>query len=92
MLAGVSHDLRTILTRFRLQLAMLEEGSEVEAMRADIDEMQAMLEDYMAFAKGDSGEAIGSVNVGEVLGEVSSQAHGGKADLEGKTVEVRSQE
>lgn len=89
MLAGVSHDLRTILTRFRLQLAILEENSEVDAMRADIDEMQAMLEDYMAFAKGDSGEAIGSVNVGEVLGEVSSQAHGGKADLEGKTVEVR---
>ena len=89
MLAGVSHDLRTILTRFRLQLAMLEEGPELEAMRADVDEMQAMLEDYMAFAKGDSGEAIGYVDIGEVLSEVSSQAHGGKTDLEGKTVEVR---
>ena len=90
MLAGVSHDLRTILTRFRLQLAMLEEGPELEAMRADVDEMQAMLEDYMAFAKGDSGEAIGCVDIGEVLSEVSSQAHGGKTDLEGKTVEVRT--
>ncbi|MGA9443147.1 MAG: ATP-binding protein [Methyloceanibacter sp.] len=90
MLAGVSHDLRTILTRFRLQLAMLEEGPELEAMRADVDEMQAMLEDYMAFAKGDSGEAIGYVDIGEVLSEVSSQAHGGKTDLEGKTVEVRT--
>jgi two-component system, OmpR family, osmolarity sensor histidine kinase EnvZ len=95
MLAGVSHDLRTILTRFRLQLAMMEEGAELDAMRADIDEMQAMLEDYMAFAKGDSGEAIGYVDIGEVLDEVSSQAevssqtHGGNADLEGKTVEVR---
>ena len=58
-------------------------------MRADIDEMQAMLEDYMAFAKGDSGEAISYLDISEVLNEVSSQAHGGKTDLEGKTVEVR---
>ncbi|MEM7192583.1 MAG: histidine kinase dimerization/phospho-acceptor domain-containing protein, partial [Pseudomonadota bacterium] len=95
MLAGVSHDLRTILTRFRLQLAMLEEGPEVEDMRTDVDEMQAMLEDYMAFAKGDSGEAIGRVDVAEVLNEVSSQApaskthHEPKAGLENKTIEVR---
>jgi len=79
MLAGVSHDLRTILTRFKLQLAMLEEIPEVDAMRADVDEMQAMLEDYMAFAKGDSGEAIGRADIGEILGEVKAQAHGDKA-------------
>ena len=51
MLAGVSHDLRTVLTRFKLQLALFEDSPELEAMRADVDEMQAMLEDYMAFAK-----------------------------------------
>ncbi len=79
MLAGVSHDLRTILTRFKLQLAMFEETPELDAMRADVDEMQAMLEDYMAFAKGDSGEAIGRADIGEILGEVKAQAHGGKA-------------
>ena len=78
MLAGVSHDLRTILTRFKLQLAMFEETPELEAMHADVDEMQAMLEDYMAFAKGDSGEAIGRVDIGEVLSEVKDQAHGDK--------------
>jgi two-component system osmolarity sensor histidine kinase EnvZ len=78
MLAGVSHDLRTILTRFKLQLAMFEETPELEAMHADVDEMQAMLEDYMAFAKGDSGEAIGHVDIGEVLGEVKDHAHGDK--------------
>ena len=78
MLAGVSHDLRTILTRFKLQLAMFEETPELEAMRADVDEMQAMLEDYMAFAKGDSGEAIGRVDIGEILSEVKAQAHGNK--------------
>jgi len=78
MLAGVSHDLRTVLTRFKLQLAMFEETPELEAMRADVDEMQAMLEDYMAFAKGDSGEAIVRTDIGEVLGEVKSQAHTNK--------------
>lgn len=76
MLAGVSHDLRTILTRFKLQLAMFEEAPELEEMHADVDEMQAMLEDYMAFAKGDSGEAIVAVDVGDILDEVKTQVHG----------------
>jgi len=79
MLAGVSHDLRTILTRFKLQLALFEENSEIDAMRADVDEMQAMLEDYMAFAKGNSGEPIDRVDIGEILSEVKTQAHGDKA-------------
>jgi len=78
MLAGVSHDLRTVLTRFKLQLAMFEDSPELEAMRADVDEMQAMLEDYMAFAKGDAGEEIVRTDVGEILSEVKSQAHGAK--------------
>jgi len=78
MLAGVSHDLRTVLTRFKLQLALFEQTPELEAMRADVDEMQAMLEDYMAFAKGDSGEEIVRTDIGEILSEVKSQAHGTK--------------
>ena len=78
MLAGVSHDLRTVLTRFKLQLALFEETPELEALRADVDEMQAMLEDYMAFAKGDAGEEIVRVDIGEILNEVKSQAHGTK--------------
>ncbi|HEX7533495.1 MAG TPA: ATP-binding protein [Methyloceanibacter sp.] len=78
MLAGVSHDLRTVLTRFRLQLALFEDSPELEALRNDIDEMQAMLEDYMAFAKGGSGEEIVRADIGEILNEVKSQAHGAK--------------
>jgi len=78
MLAGVSHDLRTVLTRFRLQLALFEDGPELEALRSDVDEMQAMLEDYMAFAKGGSSEEIVRVDIGDILGEVKSQAHGAK--------------
>ncbi len=72
MLAGVSHDLRTVLTRFKLQLAMFEDSPELDAMRTDVDEMQAMLEDYMAFAKGDSGEDIVRTDIGELLAEVKS--------------------
>lgn len=76
MLAGVSHDLRTVLTRFRLQLAMFEESPELDAMHSDVDEMQAMLEDYVAFAKGDAGEDIVRTDIGEILAEIRSQTHG----------------
>src|ERR1700729_4626466 len=56
MLAGVSNDLRTILTRFKLELALIGDSPEGDAMRKDVDEMAGMLEDYLAFARGDSGE------------------------------------
>ncbi|MDH3662864.1 MAG: ATP-binding protein, partial [Alphaproteobacteria bacterium] len=79
MLAGVSHDLRTILTRFKLQLAMFGESEEANDLRSDVDEMQAMLEDYMAFAKGDSAEEISRVNIRRLLREIRKQAaHSGK--------------
>ncbi|MFK7793620.1 MAG: ATP-binding protein [Devosiaceae bacterium] len=57
MLSGVSHDLRTILTRFKLELALLSDEKAAREMGQDVDEMQAMLEGYLAFAKGDDGEA-----------------------------------
>jgi two-component system, OmpR family, osmolarity sensor histidine kinase EnvZ len=53
MLSGVSHDLRTILTRFKLSLALIEQGPEVEDLKKDVDEMSRMLEGYLAFARGD---------------------------------------
>ncbi len=79
MLAGVSHDLRTVLTRLKLQLAMLEDSDETRDMRADVNEMQAMLEDYMAFARGDSSEDISRVNIRGLLRETRKQAaHNGQ--------------
>ncbi|MEM0909111.1 MAG: histidine kinase dimerization/phospho-acceptor domain-containing protein, partial [Pseudomonadota bacterium] len=57
MLAGVSHDLRTMLTRFRLELALLGESEDVAALNEDVDKMQAMLEDYLSFARTDVDEA-----------------------------------
>ena len=56
MLAGVSHDLRTVLTRFRLQLALFPDSEEVRALQHDVDEMKTMLEDYLAFARGEGDE------------------------------------
>ncbi len=74
MLAGVSHDLRTVLTRFKLELAMLGDGPEIEALRGDVDEMQSMLEDYMAFAKGDAGEEMIEADIVPILAEIRAQS------------------
>ena len=74
MLAGVSHDLRTVLTRLRLQLAFLGDGPEVAAMKGDLKEMQSMLEDYLAFAKGDGGEVAAPTNVRDLLEEIVAEA------------------
>jgi two-component system osmolarity sensor histidine kinase EnvZ len=80
MLAGVSHDLRTVLTRFRLQLAMMERSSENDALVADVDEMQQMLEDYLAFAKGGSGEKPATGDVAVILDDIATafQASSGR--------------
>lgn len=72
MLAGVSHDLRTPLTRMNLQLAMLPDGDEVEALRADIREMQYMLDEYLAFAGGLAGEIENQADIGELIEEVAA--------------------
>jgi two-component system osmolarity sensor histidine kinase EnvZ len=74
MLAGVSHDLRTVLTRFKLELALLEDTPETRALSSDVDEMQHMLEDYLAFAKGDGGEEAKPTNLPELLQEIVDDA------------------
>jgi two-component system osmolarity sensor histidine kinase EnvZ len=74
MLAGVSHDLRTVLTRFKLELALLGDSPEVEAMKKDVDEMGRMLEAYLAFARGDSGEQSAPTDMGALLEELKTDA------------------
>lgn len=74
MLAGVSHDLRTVLTRFRLQLALLPPGAEIEALETDVGEMQTMLEAYMAFARGDGDEAASPTDIAELLRSIQGEA------------------
>ena len=74
MLAGVSHDLRTILTRFKLELALIGDSPEVDGMRRDVDEMSGMLEDYLAFARGDSGEHAQPTDMALALEELRGDA------------------
>jgi len=83
MLAGVSHDLRTILTRFKLELVLIGDSPEVEAMRKDVDEMNAMLEAYLAFARGDSGEQAQPTDMKAALEELRGDAerHGHAATV-----------
>lgn len=74
MLAGVSHDLRTILTRFKLQLELLGNNPGTKELKSDVNEMQHMLEDYLAFARGDGGEEAKPTNLRELLEEVHAEA------------------
>ena len=74
MLNGVSHDLRTILTRFQLSLALMDDGPDRDALHKDVGEMNRMLEGYLAFARGDAGEQSALIDVGALLEEVKSDA------------------
>src|SRR6201991_2353954 len=74
MLAGVSHDLRTILTRFKLELALIDDSPEIEAMKKDVDEMARMLEAYLAFARGDTGEQSAPTDMAAFLQELKCDA------------------
>src|SRR5215211_2540655 len=74
MLAGVSHDLRTILTRFKLELALIGDNPEIEAMKKDVDEMARMLEAYLAFARGDSGEPSAPTDMAAFVDELKASA------------------
>jgi two-component system osmolarity sensor histidine kinase EnvZ len=77
MLSGVSHDLRTVLTRFKLELAFLGDAPEMQALRADVDEMSQMLEDYLAFAQGDAGETTELADIPALLEEIAESARRG---------------
>ena len=74
MLAGVSHDLRTPLTRMKLQLAMLKETPENNNLRQDLDEMEKMLEGYLTFARGEGNEPTEMVDLKTVLERVIGNA------------------
>ncbi|MEO1702499.1 MAG: ATP-binding protein [Pseudomonadota bacterium] len=83
MLTGVSHDLRTILTRFRLQLVLADGIPEKEAMEKDVADMQGMLEGYMNFARDEQPEEQGEIDLTELLAAIEKQA-----DLHGKEVQT----
>jgi two-component system osmolarity sensor histidine kinase EnvZ len=86
LLASVSHDLRTPLTRLKLELALAEPSSRIEEMKRDLSEMEHMIDEYLAFARGQAGEAIETVQVPALIEEVAEGARRAGAE-----VEVRAQ-
>ena len=75
MLAGVSHDLKTPLTRMKLALAMMDANpADIAAFQADITEMEHMLDDYLAFARGEGGEEAETIDLVELVRDTAAAA------------------
>ncbi len=74
LLASVSHDLRTPLTRLKLELALTEPSKRATAMKRDLAEMEHMIDEYLAFARGEGGEAVETVHLRQLIDEVSEGA------------------
>jgi two-component system, OmpR family, osmolarity sensor histidine kinase EnvZ len=72
MLSGISHDLRTPLTRLKLQLAMINQKDLTERMSKDIDEMERMLNDYLQFAKTQAVEETSNVNIKNLFSDIKN--------------------
>ncbi|MEX2201330.1 MAG: ATP-binding protein [Dongiaceae bacterium] len=81
MLAGVSHDLRTPLTRMRLELAMMPAHESTAELKSDIDEMEKMLEGYLAFARGEGTEQAQQVDLAPLLREAIVNAERAGAQI-----------
>ena len=70
MLAGVSHDLRTPLTRMKLQLSLMEKNKYKNELENDVNEMTAMLDSYVSFVKGESPDSIQKINFRDFLNKI----------------------
>lgn len=71
MLAGVSHDLRTPLTRMKLQLSLMPQDAELDELKRDIDEMEKMVGAYLAFARGQSEQPAEPTDLSNLLSELA---------------------
>ena len=82
MLSGISHDLRTPLTRLKLQLAMLNQKDLSVKMSKDIDEMESMLNSYLQFAKSQVQEVSVATNINKLFNEIASEKNNKNFHLE----------
>ena len=74
MLAGVSHDLRTPLTRMKLQLAMMGQAPAIEDLKRDVGDMERMVNAYLAFARGEGTEQPTEVDIVAAVSDVVAGA------------------
>ena len=77
MLSGVSHDLRGPLTRMKLGLSLMDQTDETEAILGDVQEMQRLVDAFLAFARGDAQEETLSVDPAELLAQVVAKTQRG---------------
>ena len=89
MLAGVSHDLRTPLTRMRLQLALMPEDEALRELKADVAEMEAMVEAYLAFARGEEAEQTTEIDLEILLREICDAAQRQLGPHSAKTISLK---
>ncbi|HEY0105635.1 MAG TPA: ATP-binding protein [Rhizomicrobium sp.] len=89
MLAGISHDMKTPLSRMKLQLAMMPESADIQSLRGDIAEMEYMLDEYLDFARGEGGEQSALEDLSELVRDAAA-ASAGAHGMESADVEVEA--
>ena len=85
LLASVSHDLRTPLTRLKLEAALAEPSPRVEQIKRDLLEMEHMIDEYLAFARGEGGEAREEVDLAAMVREIAGSG------FDGAVIDVRAE-
>ncbi len=81
MLAGVSHDLRTPLTRMKLQISLMKDEKAKSELEADVNEMTSMLDSYVSFVKTESPEPIETIVINELISEIIKTVDKNNIDL-----------
>ena len=94
MLSGISHDLRTPLTRLKLQLALLKQKDVSDKMSRDIDEMEKMLNDYLQFAKTQAQEKTTTININSLLKSIKDNLNNDNLTIEnsGETIKLQGRQ
>ncbi len=87
MLSGVSHDLRTPLTRMKLTLALMDDGEEARDLRQDVDQMERMLGAFLAFARGDGLEETVPTDPFALAAEIAEDARRAGAEISLVTID-----